>query len=238
MSRVGKPYRGVDTNRLSWLVEQNTILLVVFVLFFILFLALVTACLCSLHKQVQSLADDLERFKTETYDRERSLLSVKLPTISDEPGKAEPLLAELSAETESTVKSAAENVVTESEVSIAPSYDETDYLLRVLTAEGGSSYTMCGCVAQCMLNAYRRDGYSSQIEMLTDYGYTSPSSWISDAARQAYDDVWLSGVRYVDVEDALYFYSTRYCYSEWHETMRFITEVDGVRFFGRWERCG
>lgn len=225
--------------------EKTALVLIVMVLI------LITACLWVLDTQMAALADDLERFKQETYDRERSLLSVKLPTISDEP---EPLLADLSEKTESLAKTAAEivdNIADQDDEDYTPSdiveeynepiipdevyaTDAADYLLRVLTAEGGSDYVMCGCVAQCMLNAYIRDGYSSQIEMLTDYGYTSPSSWISDAARQAYDDVWLSGVTYTDVEDALYFYSTKYCYSAWHETQRFIIEVDGVRFFGRW----
>lgn len=217
----------------------------------VMVLILITACLWVLNTRMAAIADDLERFKVETYDRERSLLSVKLPTISDEPENSEPLLADLSEKTESLAKTAAEIVYNIADQDYTPSdimeeynepiipeevyaTDEADYLLRVLTAEGGSDYVMCGCVAQCMLNAYLRDGYSSQIEMLTDYGYTSPSSWISDAARQAYDDVWLSGVTYTDVEDALYFYASRYCYSAWHETQRFIIEVDGVRFFGRW----
>lgn len=117
-----------------------------------------------------------------------------------------------------------------------PSADDVDYILRVLTAEGGSDYLICAGVTQCLFNSCEADGWNrSIVQILHDYGYTGPASWISDAAETAYDQIFCSGYRYTDFEDARYFYSTRYCYSAWHETLRFVTEVGGVRFFATWD---
>lgn len=110
-------------------------------------------------------------------------------------------------------------------------WDE-DYILRVLTAEAGSDEVLCGCVAQALYNACEKHGweYDPQ-EIMWKYSYTSPASWISDAAVLAYDQVFCSGVRYTDVGNAIYFYAPQYCDSPWHESQRFVCEVSGVRFF-------
>jgi hypothetical protein len=111
-----------------------------------------------------------------------------------------------------------------------------DYILRVITAEGGSDELICAGVTQCLFNACERDGWNRTVEqILNDYQYTGPASWISDAAEKAWDEIFCSGYSYPAFEDALYFYSTRYCYSSWHETQRFVIEVNGVRFFARWD---
>jgi len=117
-----------------------------------------------------------------------------------------------------------------------PYYPDEDYILRVITAEGGSDDLICAGVTQCLFNACQRDGWNRTVEqILHDYGYTGPASWISVAAEKAWDEIFCSGYTYTDFEDALYFYSTRYCYSEWHETQRFVCEIRGVRFFARWD---
>jgi hypothetical protein len=111
---------------------------------------------------------------------------------------------------------------------------DEDYVLRVITAEGGSDQLVCNGVVQCLFNACQREGCSPE-QVLRDYQYTGPADWISDEARNAWDAVFCSGYRFVDFEDALYFYAPVYCDSPWHESQRFVIEVGGVRFFGRWE---
>lgn len=234
-------------------IEKLALVLIVMVLI------LITACLWIMNTHMAAIADDLERFKVETYDRERSLLSVKLPTISDEP---EPLLADISENSEPLAKTAAEIVhdiydqvgtgndqvdaqdYTQSDINEA--YNEAttpeevyfpneDYILRVITAEGGSDQLVCNGVVQCLFNSCQRDGWErSVVQILNDYGYTGPAGWISDEAAAAWDAVFCSGVTFTDFEDAEYFYAPRYCDSPWHESLRFVIETGGVRFFAAW----
>lgn len=117
----------------------------------------------------------------------------------------------------------------------APSYDATDYVLRVLTAEVGNDEALAYCVTQCLYNACEKYGWEyTPAEMLVKYQYTGPSDWISDVVRRAYDDIFQCGVTCTTVGDALYFYAPEYMDGKvpWHETQRFIVEVNGVRFFG------
>lgn len=107
---------------------------------------------------------------------------------------------------------------------------DEDYILRVITAEGGTDQLVCNGVVQCLYNACQREGCSPE-QALQDYQYTGPADWISDEARNAWDAVFCSGYRFVDFEDALYFYAPAYCDSPWHESQRFVAEVGGVRFF-------
>ena len=129
-----------------------------------------------------------------------------------------------------------ENVEERQEVVSNSEPEWQDYVLRVLTAEAGDDEVLCGCVAQCVYNACQREGWEyTPAGIMQQYGYTAPASWISGAARRAYDQVFCSGVTYTEVADALYFYAPKYCESAWHESQRFIAEIHGVRFFGRWE---
>lgn len=110
-------------------------------------------------------------------------------------------------------------------------YDQ-EYVLRVLTAEAGDDPVLCGCVAQCMFNACAKAGWEYPVEeILEQYSYTDPADWISESAVRAWDEVFCSGVTYTDVGSALYFYAPAYCESEWHESLQFVAEVSGVRFF-------
>ena len=109
---------------------------------------------------------------------------------------------------------------------------DEDYILRVITAEGGADQLVCNGVTQCLYNACRRDDWAHSVtEILREYQYTAPVEWVSDEARIAWDAVFLSGVTFVDFGEALYFYAPAYCESPWHESQRFVAEVDGVRFF-------
>ena len=195
----------------------------------VILLVIVGLCLMELRHEIRGVADALEQFKQETYDRERDLLAVQVetaPVISIEKCVAEP---EIPAEKcEEHEKADTEEPETHEK---ADSWGE-DYVLRVLTAEAGDDPELCGCVAQCLFNACERDGWVHSVEeVLRQYSYTAPADWISDEARIAWDEVFCSGVTYTDVGNALYFYAPRYCDSPWHESQRFVAEVGGVRFF-------
>ena len=112
-------------------------------------------------------------------------------------------------------------------------------MLRVLTAEVGNDEALAYCVTQCLYNACEKYGWKyTPSEMLVKYKYTGPADWISDAVRRAYDDIFQCGVTCTTVGDALYFYAPEYMDGKtpWHETQRFIVEVNGVRFFGEVKR--
>lgn len=198
----------------------------------VLLVIIICLCLLELKQEVNGIQDDLEQFKAETYDRERSLLSVKVvtlpPLVVNEP-EPEPVNNATEVQNDDIA------LVNDEVAEYAHVWDE-DYILRVLTAEAGSDEVLCGCVAQALYNACARDDWvHTPNEVLVMYGYTGPASWISDAAVAAYDQVFCSGVTYTDVEDALYFYAPQYCDSPWHESQRFVCEVSGVRFFARWD---
>ena len=179
-----------------------------------LLLILIVLCLLDLQRGINEVAEDLEQFRQETYDRERDLLAAQVetaPVISIE--KCEELHEKAGPDGAETHENA-----------------EWDHVLRVITAEGGSDQLVCNGVVQCLFNACQREGCSPE-QVLRDYQYTGPADWISDEARNAWDAVFCSGYRFVDFEDALYFYAPAYCESEWHESQRFICEVGGVRFF-------
>lgn len=109
---------------------------------------------------------------------------------------------------------------------------DEDYILRVITAEGGADQLVCNGVVQCLYNACQKDCWARSVtEILREYQYTAPAEWISEEARIAWDAVFLSGVTFVDFGEALYFYAPAYCESPWHESQRFVAEVGGVRFF-------
>jgi hypothetical protein len=116
------------------------------------------------------------------------------------------------------------------------STDEENYVLRVLTAEAGHDLRLCYAVAQCLYNSCEKEGWRyTPAEIMRKYKYTSPSSWVSDEARQAYRDVFVYQERVYPLyeEKALYFYAPRYVSgTPWHESQRFVCEINGVRFFG------
>jgi hypothetical protein len=124
-------------------------------------------------------------------------------------------------------------VVCDTETAMCPwPYEETEYVLRVLTAEAGTDEVLCGCVAQALYNACERyDWAYSPAEMMVKYRYTTPTDWVSEAAERAWDEVFCSGVVWDCVGNATVFYAPAYCESAYHESQRFVVEISGVRFF-------
>lgn len=153
-------------------------------------------------------------------------VSVSVATVVDGSAEAERRTDTLSRMANCTI--APENDEVEPE---RDDVDE-DYILRVITAEGGTDQLVCNGVAQCLYNACERDLWAHSVEyVIEEYQYTTPAEWVSDEARIAWDAVFCSGVTFVDFGDALYFYAPAYCDSPWHESQRFVAEVSGVRFF-------
>jgi hypothetical protein len=113
---------------------------------------------------------------------------------------------------------------------LAPEWQ--DYVLRVITAEGGCDMAVCAGVTQCLFNACEKDGWvHTPKEMMIRYRWTGPASWISEEAERAYDEIFCSGVTYTAFGDATVFYAPAYCESAYHESQRFVCEAGGVRFF-------
>lgn len=109
---------------------------------------------------------------------------------------------------------------------------EDDYeVLKIITAESGTNKDLCYGVTQALFNGCIKED-CTPLEATKLYKYTSPVDWYSDEAYQAFNDIFVNGEMYQLVEDALYFYAPKYVQSDWHESMNFIIEIDGVRFFG------
>lgn len=203
-----------------------------------LILVLFAVCLLSLKREIGNIADELERFEIETYARERSLLSANVlddssEIVNDSYDQVGTGNDQVDAQdyTPSDINEAYNEAATPEEVY----FPDEDYILRVITAEGGADQLVCNGVVQCLFNSCQRDGWErSVVQILNDYGYTGPAGWISDEAAAAWDAVFCSGVTFTDFEDAEYFYAPRYCDSPWHESLRFVVETGGVRFFAAW----
>ncbi len=107
-----------------------------------------------------------------------------------------------------------------------------NYVCRVITAEAGTNRDLCMAVAQCLFNACVKKGWEyPPTQILEQYGYTGPANWISEEAEESCRAVFVEGERYYPVRNALYFYAPRYVNSPWHESLQFVTEIGGVRFF-------
>lgn len=110
--------------------------------------------------------------------------------------------------------------------------EDYEYILRVLTTEGGHNYEVCVAVAQCLYNTCEKyDWEYTPAQIIELYQYAYPANFISEEALTAYDRIFLEGFVCTPVEDATIFYAPEYCHSAYHESQIFITEINGVRFF-------
>jgi len=110
---------------------------------------------------------------------------------------------------------------------------DRDYILKVLTHEGGTDPVLCGCIAQALFNTCEK--YNWEItpkEAMIKYRWTEPLYWYSEEAERAFDEVFYSGVTWDCVGNATMFYAPKYCDgTPVHESQIFVAEVNGVRFF-------
>lgn len=111
--------------------------------------------------------------------------------------------------------------------------EETEELLRILTAECGKSRELSLGVVQALHNACVKYKWKyTPLEMAHRYGYTKPASWVSDAVRQAYEAIFEEDYTYWAVGSATMFYNpTVYGENYDHEVQIFVTQIGDVRFF-------
>lgn len=106
------------------------------------------------------------------------------------------------------------------------------YVMKVITAEGGTDQDMCFACAQALFNAYiKHQAKYNPEEMCRKYQYTQPAEWISDEARYACEQIFLYGNMYDKVEDATVFYNPSYGWSAYHESQELVCEINGVNFY-------
>lgn len=124
---------------------------------------------------------------------------------------------------------------------------DIDYLAQIVTAEAGSvGYDLCCAIVQCIQNGCAKE-HCNPLELCEMYGYASSKGFVADVAYDACADILVRGITYDAVSDALYFYASGICTSDWHESMRYICTYDmgnhcwvddpyntigGIRFFG------
>ena len=101
---------------------------------------------------------------------------------------------------------------------------------RVVMAEcGAEPYDGIIAVAQCILNACEKSGKRPH-ETIRAYGYTPNRKTPSETVRKAVSEVFDNGKEIVE-EYILYFYAPAWGNGTWHETMNFVIEIGGHRFF-------
>lgn len=125
-----------------------------------------------------------------------------------------------------------------------PVFELSDYerwvvCCMVAGEAGAEPYEGKWAVAQCIYQACVREEMTpSQIRKAYQYSgwnesiqYNHPELWaeIEEVVSRVFD----YGELYVE-DEILYFYAFNWCTSNWHESMRFVCEVGGHRFFGRW----
>lgn len=105
-------------------------------------------------------------------------------------------------------------------------------LCRIITAEGGHDYTVCHAVATACYNAYNSlGGELDPAEVCKEYQYAAPATFITDEARGACKAVFVDGQRCNEIGKSTIFYNPLYGWSNYHESQRFVVELNGVRFF-------
>ena len=98
----------------------------------------------------------------------------------------------------------------------------------VMAEAGGEPYTGQVAVAQCIRDTAIRDSIRPS-EVIVEYKYTpdrkEPTQSVQEAVRAVFDD----GESAIDT--AYYFYAPALVTSKWHESMEFVAELGGHRFF-------
>lgn len=151
-------------------------------------------------------------------------------TIYYEEGKDPPVYPEDPNESELIAQACIASIGTNREIETI-GYNMT-YVMKVITAEGGTDQEVCLGCAQSLYNTYiKLNSYYTPEEILEEYQYTKPEDWISDEARYACEQIFIYGNMYDKVEDATVFYNPSYGWSSYHESQEFICEINGVNFY-------
>jgi spore germination cell wall hydrolase CwlJ-like protein len=102
----------------------------------------------------------------------------------------------------------------------------------VMGESGGESYHSQVLVAQCILNGCKKEGVQPSV-LRTKYRYSGWHNNPTNSVKKAVSDVFDNGYKLTN-EPILYFYAPALCTSAWHESQRFVIELDGQRFFAPW----
>lgn len=108
-------------------------------------------------------------------------------------------------------------------------------VVAVVAAEAANEpYNGQMAVAQCIANTAKRKGISPA-DVVSAPGQYAPPRYDPDSmdrVRLACEAVFLQGAKVTD-KPIEYFYAPAFCHSDWHESLTFVTEIGGHRFFMR-----
>lgn len=150
---------------------------------------------------------------------------MQLPAAAEDNPQAEP----------EAVTCAADPVEAEPvAVELAPRYaiteaERAEIISAVVCETGGHDPEAAMLVAQCILNAAERDGIRPG-EVLDRYQYADYPVELTTTAFEAVADVFDWGNTITD-EPILFFYAPDRVRSDWHESMEFVLEHGGHRYF-------
>lgn len=111
-------------------------------------------------------------------------------------------------------------------------YDVTK-VLKIVTAEAGNDADQCRGIAQALFNACNRhrNRYTPE-DVCKEYRYTVPASWVSDAALNAFCEVFVYGETFTNIGNATVFYNPRIAgHSEYHEGQIYVCSIGDVKYF-------
>lgn len=111
-------------------------------------------------------------------------------------------------------------------------YDVTK-VLQIVTAEAGNDADQCRGIVQALFNACNRHrNRCTPEEVCREYQYTTPASWVSDAARNAFCEVFVYGETFTDIGNATVFYNPQIAgHSEYHEGQIYVCSIGDVKYF-------
>lgn len=125
---------------------------------------------------------------------------------------------------------------TPAEVEEDPAYypltlEERSIVERVVMAEAeGEGFDGQRLVAQCILNSALAKGIRPDEVVLEPGQYAEPEDYASEMVMDAVSAVFDDG-NFVTDEPIRWFYAPTKCESTWHESLEFVLEYGGHRFF-------
>lgn len=106
-------------------------------------------------------------------------------------------------------------------------------VLQIVTAEAGNDADQCRGIVQALFNACNRhrNRYTPE-DVCREYQYTAPTSWVSDAALNAFCEVFVYGETFTNIGNATVFYNPEISgESAYHEGQRYVCSIGNVRYF-------
>lgn len=134
-------------------------------------------------------------------------------------------------EAEKSVEAVISSIGTDWEVETF-GYDVTR-VLQIVTAEAGNDADQCRGIVQALFNACNRhrNRYTPE-DVCRGYQYTTPASWVSDAALNAFCEVFVYGETFADIGNATVFYNPKIAgHSEYHEGQIYVCSIGDVKYF-------